>query len=121
MDQKLTMTRLDATIIRKNFGYMARSLKCATPAEHVIKGQAVLDHDYCGDWCPRKHNTPAQQCRTKVLQMQDQRRKIVCSITGNLIQHQTPASYVCHNLRAIRSSRLRNCCSSCVLGADLTA
>jgi len=64
------MTRMDATRIGKNFGYMARSLKDATAAEYVTKGQAVLEHHFdnhqhCGDWCPRKHNTPAQRDATK--------------------------------------------------------
>jgi len=55
VEEKLTMTRMDATRIGKYFGYMARSLKETPPAQHVNKGQAVLEHHFdnhtfCGDW-----------------------------------------------------------------------
>jgi len=70
VDQKFTMTRMDATRIGKNFEYMARSLKDTTSDQCVNKGKAELEHhfdnhDHCGDWCPRKHNTIEQRQATK--------------------------------------------------------
>jgi hypothetical protein len=63
-----TMTRMDSTRIGKNFAYMARTLKERPCEEFVDAAKAVLEHhfdnhQYCGDWCKRKHETQAQRDR----------------------------------------------------------
>jgi hypothetical protein len=63
-DQKFTMTWMDSTRIGKNFGYMARTLKDRDPSTYCQSAKACLEHhfdchDYCGDWCRRKHETEA--------------------------------------------------------------
>jgi hypothetical protein len=63
---KLMMTRMDSTRIRKNFCYMARSLKDRSPSEYVDAAKAVLEHhfdnhQYCGAWCTRKHESAEQR------------------------------------------------------------
>jgi hypothetical protein len=66
VDIKNTMTRMDSTRIGKNFGYMARTLKGIPEDQYEDKAQAVLEHhfdnhEYCGDWCKRKNETPQQR------------------------------------------------------------
>jgi hypothetical protein len=66
VDARVTMTRMDSTRIGKNFGYMARSLRCL-PCDSVESlcedaATAVLEHhfdshEYCGDWCRRKNES----------------------------------------------------------------
>jgi hypothetical protein len=68
VEVKLTMTRMDSTRIGKNFAYMARTLKERPPDEFVDAAKAVLEHhfdnhEYCGDWCKRQHETAAQRLR----------------------------------------------------------
>jgi hypothetical protein len=63
-----TMTRMDPTRIGKNFAYMARTLKDRPCEAFVDAAKAVLEHhfdnhQYCGDWCKRKHETQAQRER----------------------------------------------------------
>lgn len=70
VELKMTMTRMGATRIGKNFGHMARSLKDAKPEDYVKKGMAVLehcfdDHKCCGEWCSRQHESVAQRQATK--------------------------------------------------------
>jgi hypothetical protein len=68
VDVRLTMTQMDSTRIGKNFAYMARTLKDRPVGEFVDAAKAVLEHhfdchDYCGDWCKRKHETLEQRQR----------------------------------------------------------
>jgi hypothetical protein len=68
VEEKATMTRMDATRIGKNFGYMARTLQRRPQCEYVLAAAAVLEHhfdkhDQCGPWCRRKNET-AEQRRT---------------------------------------------------------
>jgi hypothetical protein len=68
IDVKLTMTRMDSTRIGKNFAYMARTLKERPVGEFVDAAKAVLEHhfdnhEYCGDWCKRKHESDEQRRR----------------------------------------------------------
>jgi hypothetical protein len=63
---KATMTRMDATRIGKNFGYMIRSIHLMDPLLYEDAGNAVLEHHfdnhaYCGEWCRRKRQTTAQR------------------------------------------------------------
>jgi hypothetical protein len=65
---KHTMTRMDSTRIGKNFSYMARTLRDRPVDEFVNAAKAVLEHhfdnhQYCGDWCSRKHESAAQRAR----------------------------------------------------------
>jgi hypothetical protein len=65
---KQTMTRMDSTRIGKNFCYMARSLKDRPPNEYVAVAKAVLEHhfenhEYCGAWCTRQHESMEQRKR----------------------------------------------------------
>jgi hypothetical protein len=65
---RLTMTRMDSTRLGKNFAYMARTLKDRPIDEFVNAGKAVLEHhfdnhQYCGDWCKRKHESEEQRKR----------------------------------------------------------
>ena len=56
----LTMTKMDARRISKNFAFMARTLQHKTTDEEILtSGKAVLEHHfdnhaYCGPWCRRK-------------------------------------------------------------------
>ena len=55
--EKLTMTKMDALRIGKNYGYFIRSLpRLPNVDEQQQAGKAVLDHhfdkhDNCGTWC----------------------------------------------------------------------
>jgi hypothetical protein len=65
-DKHNTMTRMDAARIGKGFGYMIRSLPKKDESEYTASGLAVLEHhfenhEYCGQWCPRKRLTLAQR------------------------------------------------------------
>jgi hypothetical protein len=65
---RMTMTRMDATRLGKNFSYMSSGLKNKPEAEWPTLANAVLEHhfdnhDYCGDWCRRKLETPAERLR----------------------------------------------------------
>jgi hypothetical protein len=66
VSDKHTMTRMDAARIGKGFGYMIRSLPRKEESEYVASGLAVLEHhfdnhEYCGQWCPRKRQSLAAQ------------------------------------------------------------
>jgi hypothetical protein len=66
VDTKLTMTRMDSIRIGKNFGYMARTLTRRPEEEYVDAAKACLEHhfdnhEYCGDWCKRKHETEEER------------------------------------------------------------
>jgi hypothetical protein len=68
VDEKLTMTRMHSTRIGKNFAYMARTLKDRPIHEFADAAKTVLEHhfdnhQYCGDWCKRKHESAAQRLR----------------------------------------------------------
>jgi hypothetical protein len=59
---KFTMTKMDATRLGKNYGYMIRALHRIPVDKYEDAGKAVLEHhfdnhDYCGPWCPRKRQT----------------------------------------------------------------
>ena len=65
---KHTMTRMDSTRIGKNFAYMARTLKGRPCEEFANAAIAVLkhhfdNHEFCGDWCVRKHETEEERRR----------------------------------------------------------
>jgi hypothetical protein len=67
---KMTMTRMDSTRIGKNFGYMARTLKSRPEEEYEDAAKAVLEHhfdchQYCGEWCKRRHETTEQHKASK--------------------------------------------------------
>lgn len=66
---KMTMTKMDAIRLGKNFGYMIRALPNRPKDKHVDDAKAVLEHHFdehkwCGDWCLRKKQTPEQRQRT---------------------------------------------------------
>ena len=57
--ERYTMTKMDASRIGKNYGYMIRSLARMPKAAHQDASKAVLyhhfdEHKYCGAWCRRK-------------------------------------------------------------------
>jgi hypothetical protein len=59
---KHTLTKMDATQLGKNYGYMIRTLHKLPVDKYEDAGKAVLEHhfdnhDYCGPWCPRKCET----------------------------------------------------------------
>jgi hypothetical protein len=76
---KFTMTKMDITRLAKNYGYMVHSLNLSMSDEAMTAaGKAVLEHhfdnhEFCGDWCRRKLQTPQQRlasqryyrCKTK--------------------------------------------------------
>jgi plasmid maintenance system antidote protein VapI len=52
---RATMTRMDATRLGKNFGYMVRNLVNLQECQYVDAANAVLDHHFnshelCGVW-----------------------------------------------------------------------
>jgi hypothetical protein len=60
--EKFTMTEMDATRLGKNYGYMIRTLHRIPIEQYEDAGKAVIEHhfdnhDYCGPWCPRKHES----------------------------------------------------------------
>jgi hypothetical protein len=62
---RVTMTKMDATRLGKNFGYMIRNLKNILPDCYIDACKAVLDHHFddhqmCGPWCPCKKMTEEQ-------------------------------------------------------------
>lgn len=66
---KMTMTKMDAIRIGKNFGYMIRGLGDRPKEKHVDDAKAVLEHHFdehkrCGNWCLRKKQTAAQKLQT---------------------------------------------------------
>jgi hypothetical protein len=67
---KHTMTRMDATRIGKNFGYMARTLRTRDEAEYVNAAKAVLEHhfdnhEFCGAWCKRQSESIADRDKSR--------------------------------------------------------
>jgi hypothetical protein len=74
--ERATMNRLDCAKLGKNFGYMIRSLpRKQTDEEIFVAGKAVLEHhfdnhQYCGDWCNRKRQTP-EECAKKYSRSMD--------------------------------------------------
>jgi hypothetical protein len=79
---KHTMTRMDSTRIGKNFSYMARTLHNRPVDEFVNAAKAVLghhfdNHQYCGDWCSRKHKAAVQRARIiKYYRLKDKDAKL---------------------------------------------
>jgi hypothetical protein len=70
VNDRMTMTRMDATRIGKNFGYMARTLKNRPESEFEDAAKAVLEHHFdchenCGDWCKRRLESAAQKQASK--------------------------------------------------------
>jgi hypothetical protein len=66
VSDKCTMTKMDATRLGKNYGYMIRTLHRIPVEQYEAAGKAVIEHhfdnhDYCGPWCPRKRETEAQR------------------------------------------------------------
>jgi hypothetical protein len=64
VNKKFTMTKMDATRLGKNFGYMIRTLHCIPVDRYEDAGKAVIEHrfdnhDYCRACCPRKHESEA--------------------------------------------------------------
>lgn len=62
--EKFTMTKMDATRLGKNYGYMIRTLHRIPLEKYEDAGKAVLEHhfdnhEYCGPWCPRKRQSDA--------------------------------------------------------------
>jgi hypothetical protein len=63
---RLTLTKMDVTRIGKNFGYMVRSLQRATSDKVMLNASKAIiehhfdNHEFCGQWCPRKRMTLAQ-------------------------------------------------------------
>jgi hypothetical protein len=63
---KFTITKMDATRLGKNYGYMIRTLHRIPVDQYEDAGKAVIEHhfdnhDYCGPWCPRKRETEAER------------------------------------------------------------
>ena len=76
VNERLTITTCDIIRIGKNFAYMCRTLCYKEPEDYLDCGKAVLEHhfdnhEYCGDWCKRKHQTDEEKgnkfyrCKTK--------------------------------------------------------
>jgi hypothetical protein len=60
--QRYGMSDMDVTRLGKNYGYMIRTLKKIPEESFVDAGKAVVEHHYdnhefCGQWCPRKRLT----------------------------------------------------------------
>ena len=60
------LTQCDIIRISKNYGYMASQLPSLPEREWETAAKAVLEHhfdchQYCGDWCKRKCETPAER------------------------------------------------------------
>lgn len=113
VQRKMTMTRMDATRIGKNFGYMARSLKDTLPKDFVAKGLAVLEnhfdnHECCGAWCSRQHESDEQKRRTKkYYRCKTKDAKLCCLLQEILLNYITfeRLSDVAHGIDA-------NCCEA---------
>jgi len=63
---RLGCSKMDAIRIGTNFAHMSRSLPDKDESTYVDAGKAVLEHhfdnhQYCGDWCPRKSLTDEQK------------------------------------------------------------
>ena len=80
VDKKITMTKMDALRIGKNYGYFIRSIPRANDLQASLKGgKAVLDHhfdvhDNCGLWCRRKLQTDEEREATKHLYYRDMKK-----------------------------------------------
>jgi len=113
VEQKMTMTRMDATRIGKNFGYMARSLKDIAAEEYVNKGMAVLEHhfdnhSYCGQWCSRRHESAEQRAATKkYYRCKTKDAKLYCLLQGILSNYTT-----FERLSDIAHGMDTNCCEA---------
>jgi hypothetical protein len=64
--KKETMTKMDVRRIRKNFGYMVKTLSKRDESEYESAGRAVIEHhfdnhEHCGAWCRRKWMTKQQR------------------------------------------------------------
>ena len=64
VDKKMTMTKNDMVRIGKNFAYMVRQLPKMNESDYEEAGFATLEHhfdnhQFCGDWCRRKHHLAA--------------------------------------------------------------
>jgi hypothetical protein len=79
VSERHTLNRNDTLRLEKNFGYMARCLPGRPESEFVDAGKAVIEHhfdnhQYCGQWCPRRLLTPDEMAASRrfyVLSMQD--------------------------------------------------
>lgn len=65
------MTGMDLNRLKKNFGYMARTLKNKAESELVDTAKAVIEHHfdehkYCGVWCPRRLLSEEQKKATRL-------------------------------------------------------
>jgi hypothetical protein len=68
VDERATLSRMDATRIGKNFGYMIRSLPRLQECKYVDAAQAVLEHHFdnhqhCGPWCNRSRVAEADRSK----------------------------------------------------------
>ena len=76
--EDLTMTEMDAYRIKRNYGYMVRSIPKLNENQFEEAARAVVQHHFdnhlfCGDWCRRKELSDAQRkasgkyyrCKTK--------------------------------------------------------
>jgi hypothetical protein len=64
--ERFGMSDMDVTRLGKNYGYMIRGLKRTTEDKYVDAAKAVVEHhydnhEYCGQWCPRKRLTEHQR------------------------------------------------------------
>jgi len=113
VETKMTMTRMDATRIGKNFGYMARSLKGTPPEGFVDKGKAVLEHhfdnhEYCGTWCARQNESVERRAATKkYYRCKTKDAKLYCLLEGILSNYIT-----FERLSDIAHGMDTNCCEA---------
>ena len=112
-EDKMTMTRMDATRIGKNFGYMARNLKDADPADYVKKGTAVLEHhfdnhEHCGLWCSRGRETPEARMETQKYYRCKTRDAKLCCLLKDIL-----SNYIMfERLSEIAHGMDTNCCEA---------
>ena len=77
----LTMNKMDARRLSKNFAFMGRKLHYCTTDEEIINcGKAVLEHhfdnhDHCGDWCRRKKELAAEKAAAEEAAKQQQQQQ----------------------------------------------
>ena len=81
--EKVTMTKLDAIRIGKNFGCMIRALPKQAKEKHVDNAKAVLkhhfdNHEWCGDWCVKKNQSTQEQRRSKQYYRSKEKDPLLC-------------------------------------------
>jgi len=72
VQSKMTMTRMDATRVGKNFGYVARSLKDTPSGDYTNKGKAALEHHFDNHnhlVSKKEQDTSRTRCHQKALQV----------------------------------------------------